>query len=204
MYIICVKKIGNIVTNSKKNTFGNIFNVVKSYDEIIEDIPTLVIGVENARKCIQGFNILHKRYGDIWWTFKKTERNCEYEDDILNFYSYSIMHELEKTKYIYIDPIRFSLTSIKKTIRFLKDKAKKYVFLTRGSHFMFIYSEKYNTVFGISLEMCEYLGINKQKVIKLVKNGEFIRDTKFITTEIRDVIGQNTHYILPLYTYFKQ
>ena len=69
---------------------------------------------------------------------------------------------------------------------------------------MFIYSEMYNTVFGISLEMCEYLGVNKQKVIKLVKNTEFIHDTKFISNEIRKVIGSNTHYILPLYTYFKK
>ena len=203
MYIICVKKIGNIVTKSKKNTFGDIFNVVKTYSDIIEGIPTLIIGIDDARKYIEGFNILQKQYGKVWWTFKKTERNCEYEDDIIKFYNYAVLHEMEKTKYIYIDLARFSLSSIKKTINFLRNRTKKYIFITKNSHFMFIYSEMYNTVFGISLEMCEYLGINKQKVIKLVKNGEFIHDTKFISNEIRKVIGTNTHYILPLYTYFK-
>lgn len=203
MYIICVKKIGNIVTKSKKNTFGDIFNVVNSYDAIIEDIPTLIIGIDNAKKYIKQFNILQKQYGNVWWTFKKTERNCEYEDDIIKFYNYSILHEMEKTKYVYIDLVRLSITSIKKTIRFLKDRTKKYVFFTKNSHFVFIYSEKYNTVFGISLELCEYLGVKKQKVIKLIRNGEYIHDTKFINNEIRKVIGTNTHYILPLYTYFK-
>lgn len=201
MYIICVKKIGNIVTKSKKNTFGDIFNVVKSFDDIIEGIPTLIIGFEEAKEWIENFNIIDKQYGDIWWTFKKTERRCEYEEDVIKFYNYAILHEMEKTKYVYVDLINFRLASIKKMIKFLGDGTKKYVFLTRNSHFMFVYSEVYNTVFGISLELCEYLGVAKQKVYKLLRNQEYIHDTKFIGSDIRKVIGSNTHYILPLYTY---
>lgn len=196
-----MKKIGNIVTKSKKNTFGDIFNVVKSFDDIIEGIPTLIIGFEEAKEWIENFNIIDKQYGDIWWTFKKTERRCEYEEDVIKFYNYAILHEMEKTKYVYVDLINFRLASIKKIIKFLGDGTKKYVFLTRNSHFMFVYSEVYNTVFGISLELCEYLGIAKQKVYKLLRNQEYIHDTKFIGSDIRKVIGSNTHYILPLYTY---
>jgi hypothetical protein len=196
-----VKKIGNIVTKSKKNTFGDIFNVVKSFDDIIEGIPTLIIGFEEAKEWIENFNIIDKQYGDIWWTFKKTERRCEYEEDVIKFYNYAILHEMEKTKYVYVDLINFRLASIKKMIKFLGDGTKKYVFLTRNSHFMFVYSEVYNTVFGISLELCEYLGVAKQKVYKLLRNQEYIHDTKFIGSDIRKVIGSNTHYILPLYTY---
>lgn len=66
---------------------------------------------------------------------------------------------------------------------------------------MFIYSEKYNTVFGISLELCEYLGVRKQKVFKLLKNSEYIHDTSFINSDLRKVMGGNTHYIPILYTY---
>lgn len=201
MYIICVKKIGNIVTKSKKNTFGDIFNVVNSFDNIIEGIPTLIIGFDDAKQYIEGFNVIDKQYGDVWWTFKKTERRCEYEDDIIKFYNYAILHEMQKTKYVYVDLINFRYTSIKKMIKFLGDNTKKYVFLTRNSNFMFIYSEIYNTVFGISLELCEYLGINKQRVYKLLRNQEYVHDTKFMGNDIRKVIGSNTHYILPLYTY---
>ena len=201
MYIIYVKKIGNIVTKSTKNTFGDIFNVVKSFDDIIKDIPTLIIGFEEAKEYIEDFNIIDKQYGDVWWTFKKTERRCEYEDDVIKFYNYAILHEMEKTKYVYVDLINFSLNNIKKMIKFLGDNTKKYVFLTRNSHFMFVYSEQYNAVFGISLELCEYLGVDKQKVFKLLKNQVYIHDTKFMGNDIRRVIGSNTHYILPLYTY---
>lgn len=201
MYIICVKKIGNIVTKSKKNIFGDIFNVVNSFDNIIDGIPTLIIGFDDAKQYIEGFNVIDKQYGDVWWTFKKTERRCEYEDDIIKFYNYAILHEMQKTKYVYVDLINFKYTSIKKMIKFLGDETKKYVFLTRNCNFMFVYSEIYNTVFGISLELCEYLGIDKQRVYKLLRNHQYINDTKFIGNDIRKVIGSNTHYILPLYTY---
>lgn len=201
MYIICVKKIGNIVTKSKKNIFGDIFNVVNSFDNIIDGIPTLIIGFDDAKQYIEGFNVIDKQYGDVWWTFKKTERRCEYEDDIIKFYNYAILHEMQKTKYVYVDLINFKYTSIKKMIKFLGDETKKYVFLTRNCNFMFVYSEIYNTVFGISLELCEYLGIDKQRVYKLLRNHQYVNDTKFIGNDIRKVIGSNTHYILPLYTY---
>lgn len=198
-----MRKIANILTNSKKNKFDSFFNVVGSQEDLIPGIPTLVIGLENAKEYINGFSIINKQYGDIWWTFTKTERRCEYEDDILSFYKFAILNEMKKTKYIYVDIIKFKLSNIKKIIKFLGDDTKKYIFLTRNSNFMFVYSEQYNTVFGISLELCEYLGYNKQRIYRLLRNREYIHDTKFITPEIRKVIGFNTHYILPLYTFLK-
>ena len=196
-----MKKLANIYTKSKKNTFGEIFNVVSKYDDIIEGLPTLIIGFENAKQYIPDFNIIKKQYGNIWWTFTKTERRCEYEDDIIKFYKYAILSSMEKTKYVYVDLINYKLSSIKKVIKFLKDGSLKYIFLTKNNHFMFIYSEVYNTVFGISLELCECLGVEKQKIYKLIKNTKYIHNTKFMDNDIRKVVGSNTHYILPLYTY---
>lgn len=194
-----MRKVANIVTSAKKNTFGNIFNVVQSCDEAIEGIPTLIIGLESAKENIDNFSILKRQYGDTWWTFKKTEKRCEYEEDIAKFYNYVVLHEMEKTKYVYVDIVRYPYSKIKKVINFLGDSSKKYVFLTKNSNFMFVYSEKYNTVFGISLELCEYLGVKKNKVYKLLKNREYINDTKFIPPDLRRAIGTNTHYIPSLY-----
>ena len=199
-----MEKLGNIVTSSKQNTFSEIFNVVNSYDDIIQGVPTLIIGWENAKKYIPQVNILTKRYDNIWWTFSKTERRCEYEDDIMEFFKFTILSRMNKIKYVYVDLVNFRLNSIKKMISFAKGSTHKVVFLTRNKNFMFIYSKQYETIFGISLTLCEYLGIYRNKVIRLVKNGEFIHDTSFIDGDIRKVIGGNTHYILPLYEYFQR
>ena len=68
---------------------------------------------------------------------------------------------------------------------------------------MFIYSEEYKTVFGISLSFCEYIKISKKKIWYLLRNKEVISNTKFIDSDIRRIMGSNTHYILPLYCFFQ-
>ena len=64
------KFLGNIVTAYKKEKFSPFFNVVKTMKETITDIPTLIVGLENARENIDGFSILTKKYKDdlVWWT----------------------------------------------------------------------------------------------------------------------------------------
>lgn len=198
-----MKKIANIVTTARKYNYSDMFNVVNSIDECVNGLPTLVIGWSNMKKWFPDADILVKEYNGIKWTFSKTERRCDYEEDIIRFYEYSIMNVMNNIKYTYIDPIKFSLTSLKKVIKYFKGNDKKNVFITKNSQFMFVYSEDYKTVFGISLTLMEYLGIVKHKVIRLVKNGVFIRDTSFINSDIRRIIGANTAYILPLYDYFK-
>lgn len=198
-----MKKIANIVTTARKYNYSDMFNVVNSMDDCVNGLPTLVVGWSNMKKWFPEADILTKECNGIKWTFSKTERRCDYEDDIIKFYNYSIMNVMKDIKYTYVDPIKFSLLSIKKVIKYCKGNDKKFVFLTKGSQFMFVYSEEYKTVFGVSLTLMEYIGISKQKVIRLVKNGVFIRDTSFINSDIRRIIGTNTAYILPLYNYFK-
>lgn len=198
-----MKKIANIITTAKKTQFNGLFNVVKSSEECIDGLPTLVIGWKNIKAMFPDADILNKECHGIKWTFSKTERRCDYEDDIVSFYNESLLDAMSHIRYIYVDLINFKFGSIKKMIRFLKGNDRKIVFLTRDSRFIFVYCETYNTVFGISLSTIEYMGINKKKVIGLLKNCEFIHSTEFITSELRQIIGNNTHYILPLYDYFK-
>lgn len=197
-----MEKIGNIVTTSKKNDFGELFNVVKSTDECIEGIPTLVIGWKLVKSIYPDADILDKETHGVIWTFSKTERRCDYEVDIVSFYKAAIMKIMDGVKYVYVDIINYPLYKIKKVVNFFRNEQKKTVFLTKEARFMFVYSKDYNTVFGVSLSLCEYFGIPKKKVIGIVNGADFIRDTSFIDADIRRIIGTNTHYILPLHDYF--
>lgn len=199
-----MKKIGNIISLAKPENFSPLYNVVKNYEDKIDGIPTLIIGWENAKKYIPDVNILKKQYDNIWWTFKKNERRCDYEVDIVEYYNKTIKQTLDKVKFIYVNPLTFCLTSIKKIIKFFKSNTVKYSFLTKNSNYMFVYSEQYNTVFGISLTFCEYIGIPKKKVIKLLHNTIYVNDLSFLSNDIRKVIGNNTHYIPILYSYIEK
>lgn len=199
-----MKKIANIVVKKNTNNFSELFNVVNSLDMCIDNLPTLVIGWNFFKSFYPDANILEKKYNGLYWTFSKTERRCDYEEDIVEFYKLAVNEIIRNIQYTYIDIVKFSLTSIKKTIKFLKDKHSKIVFLTKDSQFLFVYSKDYSTVFGISLTLCEYLGIKKKKVLRMLNNATFIKGTSFIDNDLRQIIGNNTHYILPLFDYFSK
>lgn len=198
-----MQKLGNIVTTAKKNNYSEIFNVVNSIDKCITDLPILVVGWKLMKSLFPDANILNKEYNGVKWTFTKTERRCEYEEDIIEFYNYSILESMKSINYIYVNPLTFTLTKIKKMINFFKSSQEKILFLTRDSRFLFVYSKEYKTVFGVSLSTIEYMGISKKKILKLIKNGELIKNLDFIDSDIRRKIGVKTHYILPMYSYFK-
>jgi hypothetical protein len=70
-------KVANIVSNNNINV-SEEFNVVKSMDEIIHGLPTLIIGFDYVNKNYPDFNILDiELEPNLYWTVKKTERRDE-------------------------------------------------------------------------------------------------------------------------------
>lgn len=203
-----MKKLGNIVTDNINEKYDEIFNVYKSCEDIDNDLPTLYIGFKKAKSCINGFSILKKEYKDqnCWWTFKKMERREDYINDIYAFKRNVILNSLSSVKYRYINFTMYSLARIKKLIDYIWSERDKTCFLTKNSQFIFIYDESLSTVFGLSLTLCDYVGVSKRKVINQIKSNRrnhFIYDISFLNEDLKRIIEDNTHYILPLYFYFK-
>ena len=198
-------KIGNIVSSRRPPGFGPQFNLVQDIKDEDKNLPTLVIGYDNASKMIDGFSVLDTRSydnGRVWWAFKKTERRSEHESVLSEFRTYAIKKALGEIKYVYIDFICYSTERVKALISFMYSPKSKFIFVTRNDSFMFIYCPEYPVVWGISLSLCEYIGISAVKVInKVVSNrfNELIRGTSFIDRELRKHIGNDTHYIPALY-----
>lgn len=196
-------KIANIVTRSKKHVFGDEFNVVSSCCDAIDGLPTLIIGVDEARTCINDFNILKKRYDNdtLWWTYKKTERKCDYDDDVESFIRFSIEYFKKSIRYEYVDIINYSVGRLKKLIKYIDSPEKKKLLVSPNGDFLFIYSEKYRIVFGLSLSLCDYCGVKKEKVMERIKKNRSNRFCKPFSTagiQIKNIIGNDTHCLLPL------
>lgn len=201
-------KIGNIVSDGTSNGFGNLFNVFTQYSQVDNKLPTLIVGYNKASEIIDNFSILKKEYnnGMLRWTFSKTERRSDYIKDLEIFKEYCMMQKVKGIKYIYIDIISYGYNRIKKLIHYINSNDKKLCFLTRNSNFIFIYSEKYNTIWGLSLTLCDYIGVDKQKVVNKIrknKTNRFIQNIGIISEDFRKKIGENTHYLLPIYLYFE-
>ena len=204
-----MQKLANIVTKGRKSDFSEIYNVVSSCEGIDVNLPTLYIGLATAKKCIENFSILQKHYKEqnCWWTFSKTERRNDYLNDIEKFQEYVILDALKSVKYEYVNFIRYKRSRIANFIKYIYSSTEKICFFTRESNFLFIYDTKLKTIFGLSLTLCEYCGVNKSKIITKIKsntNNVFINGISFLNSDIKRIIGSNIHYILPLYCYFRE
>ena len=203
-----MKPFGNIVcpTNGQPKTFLKLCR----YSELdeVEDrsIPTLVVGWEKAKKSINEANILQKWYPEqnVGWTFSSTERRSDYQKDITNFCEWLLTNVTSTSLYKQVDILRISLLDIKKFIRFIDSESPKFVFVDRNK-FLFVYSRKYKRTYGISLSTCEYVGINKEKIIERILRNPFnerISNFAIIPYELRMRLGDRLHLYFSVLEYF--
>ena len=199
-------KLANIVTTSTKIKFDLPINRCKTLEDTDKSLPTLIIGYEMAKKSVGNFNILekHTKGTNIYWTFKRNERGVDYEDDLKAFYKTVVLDFCEEVKYQLLDFFTLNIKTTKKLITFAKSDDKKLIYV-ENNRFLYVYCEKYNTVFGFSLSTAKFFGINPSKIVKLFKNNannRFISDFSIIPYEIKYIIGEKIDKYLALYEYF--
>ena len=164
MYI-CNMKIANIVSNNNISV-SEEFNVVKSIDEIIDRLPTLIIGFDYVNKHYPDFNILDiELEPNLYWTVKKTERRDKHVEDLTWFIN-KVYNDLTKNiKYVFIDPLQYNSKSLYKIVRKLYSIEKLITLL--NDDMVYIYGE--NFIFGVDLKLMKYIGYDKIKLINKIK-----------------------------------
>lgn len=178
--------IGNIVTIDKIKVDEN-FNVVDSFDKIIEGIPTLVIGIDNATQSYGDLNYIDRKINDLnYWTFSKKEKRVLFEEDLFYFIENSYKHLTNTIEYIFVDVILFNERKIKKIFDKIKSFDKNISFLT--DKMVYIYSDKY--IFGFDLRQIKFINGDVDKFIDKIKNTsvDFLSNNE-ILIEYKNNIG---------------
>jgi hypothetical protein len=159
-------KVANIVSSNNVNV-SEEFNVVKTMDEIIHGLPTLIIGFDYVNKHYPDFNILDiELEPNLYWTVKKTERRDKHAEDLTWFIN-KVYNDLTKDiKYVFIDPIQYKSKSLWKIIRKLYS-IKNLVTFVNGD-MIYIYGDKF--IFGVDLKLMSYIGIEKDKIKSKIKS----------------------------------
>lgn len=202
------KALANIITSSNKINFNLPVNKCKDMYCQDKSLPTLIIGYENAKKYINDFNILQKFYPNqnVYWTFKRTERGIDYESDLKDFYTTVITNFCDTVNYNPIDFYRVDLKICKKLIKFALSDEKKMVF-NENYRYLYVFCEKYKTVFGFSLSTSKFFGISPQKIVSLFKNNEnneFVYDFSNIPNDVKQIVGEKIDKYMVLYHYFAE
>lgn len=201
------KVLANVITDLTRIKFDIKVNKCKSMDEIEKSLPTLIIGYKNAKKYIKDFNILKKAYPkqNLWWTFSKTERGVDFQDDIYKFCLEAVDNIVDKVEYSYVDYLDCSLEKGKKVLNYLMSSNDYKVAYIDGNNFLYVYSPHFKKVWGFSLGTMMFYGVKQrsiEKVLNNIKNTQWIKNFAKIPIKVKRLIGDRTHNNIVLYDYF--
>lgn len=194
-----MKYIANIITKSKLDV-GEYINVTKDINDANLNIPTLIVGWCNVKEIYPNADILSKIINDtISWTYNNREKRQEYEPDLARFIK-NVFETLDsRVKYTFFNVLTSNLTRIKGLINYINSPIDKIVYISEKN--IYIYDGK--QVIGVSLSDLEYYGINKEKVINLLKRNlknKLVFNDNFLTWKIKRVIGDNGKIVPYLYS----
>lgn len=193
-------KVANIVSNTKINV-SEEFNVVKSMDDIIQGLPTLIIGYEYVNKHFPDFDISSFCLGpDLYWTFKRTERRDNFEQDLLKFISKVYTDLVSKTVYVFVDPIQHKPKTLRKIIR--KIYSLENVVTYVNGQMIYLYSGEF--IFGVDLKLLKFMGVNIEKIKEKIKtlSSVFLDDDKILIEYKKNIVAldNQVRYIPFLYS----
>lgn len=192
--------IGNILTTDEISF--KEFKTINNLNEKDNNLPTLIVGWELTKDIVDGdkVSILRKKIDDtLYWTFNEKERKVDYEIDILNFKEICLNQIEEQINYIYIDVLHDSKRKIKKILK--KIMSLNYVVsYYNNNNMLYIFSE--NLVFGVDLNICEFIGLSKEKIIDKVNTlSDVTLQQNEIFNKCKDLIKNNREKIIP-YIYY--
>ena len=195
-----MKTVGYIITKHKitKDILEGI-EFLPNMDNLPENYPYLLVGLNEAKKNIENFSILNHKIDNLGtWTFGKTERRNDYEKELNKFYDRIISNIIFNIKYYYVNILNIKYNKFKKMYNIINSLEKKYIYISNDM--IFIYVNNY--VLGISLGMAEYCGIKRENIIKrmaLNTNNIIFYDDNFLSPKLKNLI-RNNQYLIP---YFK-
>lgn len=168
-------KIGNIVT--KYDFKEDIsFNVFKKYDEVDNNLPTLIIGWKDMLKIFPNQPILKNKINDnTFWEFSKFEDRTKNSLGVERFIQECYDNKFNSFDLVYIDLISFSLTKIRKIINKIKNSTNIITYYNDNEILIFCD----NILFCLNVNVLLFLNINIDKLnSKLNKLSKVILPNK--------------------------
>ena len=196
--------IANVITNGSATGVTEMAERISNFENADMSKPTLIIGKKNAESIFgkENIKVLNRNIKDnIVWTYAKNERRDDYLEGIKNFNSFVFGALKQKVKYKYFDVFHTNYSTVRDFILYMGNKQRKVAYLKKEH----IYFYTKNSVYGLDLRECEYLGIKKEKIVKIIKNAKnisFVSDLKENSLELDEYLSSNA-YLIPYIYYLK-
>lgn len=187
-----MKFIANILTNRKFEDDG-LYNIVSSKDDLIVDIPTLVIGWEYTKKLYKNANILDWKIDEnTYWSFGNREKRQRYDETLIKFKELAINKFVKSIEYKFISLFSNNFDELN---NILHSNNKLNLFIQNNMLYLSNNIEK--TVYGISLIEYEYIYNNKNMLLKEIYNSNNVNIIKDNVSMDLKLFLKNHIYIIP-------
>lgn len=194
-----MKILGSIVSKRKIKDVASFVEVVNDIGDVNDPTnPILVVGYNEAKSMKDNFSILeHELDEGVYWTYGKTEKRDVYERHLKMFYEEVINHAIKDIQYYFVNLFKLRYSEAKNLIGIMKNNGKKYIYI--DSNMIYVYYDNY--VLGISLEITDWIGIDREKLIGFIKSNEnsSIRfSDSFLDFGVKKIIS-NKKYVTPYF-----
>ena len=198
-------------------TNRSVFDDLEKYIEVVEftddiritnEIPTLIVSKKLAEKLYgkENVKVLNKTICEnIFWTYSKMENRLQFENEIKKFRDNVTKSLFEKIHYVNFSIFIESLHRIKDFIMFLNNSTKKYIFLENDQLYIYANNSKVSSIVGLSLLDCEYIGIDKKKILMKInsnKNNVLFTRKHIIDYNLKQITNEKKYIIPYLYSLF--
>ena len=195
-----VKYIANILTDRPKDlNVSELYNVISGVEDIVPDVPTLIIGWDKTKGIYPAASIIEWEVDkNTFWTYGKFEKREKFEENIERFNTLAIKKLNERVSYVFYDVFLGGDTKFKSFLESLQSDTKKVAYVSNDMLYLFYDSSL--KVIGISLRDCDYIDENyKKQIFSVIYKGENIRLLKKnedVSKNIRYKI-KDREYLIP-------
>lgn len=163
-----MKTLGYIVTDRKIDGIEGFVGQVRELSEADSTKPILIVGWDNAKANSGYTTILNRKLDEnLFWTFKKSESRVDFEKDLKNFYTFIFNNILKNIDYCYINILDLKYNKLKKLYNIFNSDKEKNIYINNG----ILYTLYNGKVLGVSLDILEYCGIKRNKVLTLITSN---------------------------------
>jgi hypothetical protein len=192
-----MRYIANILTNRKFDDY-EFYNIVSRKEDLIDNIPTLVIGWEFTKTLYPNANITTWDIdNNTFWTFGNRERRQRYDELLIKFRNLAINRFIKNIKYKYINLLSEGFGGLE----FLLTKCDDINVYINNDMVYVVTNSKDNDniqVYGFSLKAYQYLGVDKKDIFKQIyaSGANVITPKDEIPWEIKNNL-KNCSYVIP-------
>ena len=163
-----MRYIANILTDKNFKEKG-LYNIVSSKKELIDGIPTLVIGWEFTKKMYNNANILDWEISrDVYWTYGNREKRNRYDENINKFKDLALLRFIKSVKYEYKNILLLTEEEKNEIIEIISGNG---VNVYIHNDMLYVLKDNKNVI-GLSLRDIDYIGKDRKKILSKVFRNE--------------------------------